>query len=328
MKLTKGKICSPTRIVVYGTEGIGKSSFAAGASNVVFLGTENGTGHLDVSRMEEPKTLKEVTALLKEMRTESHEFKALAVDTVDWLEPMIWKHVCERAGKPNIEAFSYGKGYASALEQWRNILSSLEELRHERGMSIILVAHAQIKAFKNPEADDYDRYSLKLHKSASELIKEWADCVLFANYETTIDDTKERSKPKQTDRRLIYTRRMPAYDAKNRFNLPPSLPLKWSDFESKVKAFYADTKPQPTPALQPVAAAPRPRNEAELVIRSLLANAKSIKELESVGAQIRQAHTAGAITEAARKHLGVVYLQRKKELPAESAGEGTTEAAQ
>lgn len=236
--LVTGKQERPTRVLLYGVEGIGKSTFGADAPSPIFLGAEDGTAHLDVTRFPMPNTWTEVLDAVRTLTQEEHQFGTLVIDTLDWAEPLLWAHICKRDGQPNVEAYGYGKGYIAAIDEWRIFLAALERLREARNMHLVLLAHSWIKPFKNPEGDDFDRYELKLHAKAGGLIKEWCDAVLFANYETFAekDSKTKRVKGVSTGARLIYSGRTAAYDAKNRYSLPESMPLNWSDFYAAVRA--------------------------------------------------------------------------------------------
>lgn len=236
--LVKGKQDRPMRVLLYGVEGIGKSTFASESPSPIFIGAEDGTSQLDVTRFPQPTTWLEVLDAVDTLTNEDHQFKTLVVDTLDWAEPMLWAHICERDKMANVEAYGYGKGYAAALDEWRAFLSRLEALRTKKEMHLIFLAHSWIKPFKNPEGDDFDRYELKLHPKAGGLMKEWCDVVLFSNFETFAekDSRTKRIKGVSTGSRLIYTARTAAYDAKNRYDLPESLPLEWEDFSKAVKA--------------------------------------------------------------------------------------------
>ncbi len=236
--LVKGKQARPIRVVLFGTEGVGKSTFAAAAPAPIFLGAEDGTSHLDVTRFPMPTTWQEVLDAIRVLETEPHDFKTLVVDTLDWAEPMLWAHICKRDEMANVEAYGYGKGYVAALDEWRVFLGALERMRDRRGMNIVFLAHSWIKPFKNPDGEDFDRYEFKLHPKASGLIKEWVDAVLFANFETfAVKDAKtKRTKGVSTGARLVYTTRTAAYDAKNRADLPESMPLAWEDFAAALEA--------------------------------------------------------------------------------------------
>lgn len=235
--VVRGRIEKPLRILMFGTEGIGKSTFAASMPAPIFLGAEDGTSELDVARFPQPTTWEDALDAIAELTRAEHDFKTLAIDTLDWLEPLCWQHVCVKGGVKSIEDFGFGKGYTAALDEWRVLLAALEGLRSRRDMGICLLAHCWIKSFKNPTADDYDRYELKLHAKAGGLLKEWCDAVLFANYETyTHTDKQKRVRGVSTGARIIHTQRTAAWDAKNRHDLPETLPLDYHEFAAAVAA--------------------------------------------------------------------------------------------
>lgn len=239
--VTKGRLERPMRVLVYGTEGIGKSTFAAAAPSPIFLAAEDGTAQLDIARFPEPKSWREVFDAIEELTEGAHEFKTLVVDTLDWLEPLCWQAVCERSRWKSIEDGGYGKGYVAALDEWRVFLARLERLRERRQMHIIFLAHSWVKTFKSPDTDDFDRYELKVHTKAGGLLKEWADAVLFARYETFshTDEKTKRVKGVSTGARVLHTQRTAAWDAKNRYDLPELLPLDFQAFADAV----ADKRP-------------------------------------------------------------------------------------
>lgn len=234
--VVRGKIEKPARVLLYGVEGVGKSTFAASAPSPIFLAAEDGTAQLDVARFPEPKTWSDVLDAVDELTTGQHEFKTLVVDTLDWLEPLCWASLYTDK-ITSIEDFGYGKGYTAALDQWRLFLARLERMRDARGMGIIFLAHSWVKPFKNPEGDDFDRYELKLHNKAGGLLKEWCDAVLFTRYETFTDkDSKtKRVRGVSTGARVMHTNRTAAYDAKNRYDLPDVMPLDFASFAESVK---------------------------------------------------------------------------------------------
>lgn len=238
--IVKGRLERPMRLLCFGVEGVGKSTFAANAPSPIFLAAEDGTAQLDVARFPEPKSWREVFDAIDELTVGEHDFKTVVVDTLDWLEPLCWDHLVQKANSPKItsvEDFGFGKGYVAALDEWRLLLSRFEQLRLKRGMHVILLAHSWIKTFKNPEDSDWDRYELKLHAKAGGLLKEWCDAVLFARYETfaNTDEKTKRTRGVSTGARVIHTQRTAAWDAKNRYDLPETLPLEWQAFADAVK---------------------------------------------------------------------------------------------
>jgi len=233
--IVKGKLGSPDRIVLFGPDGIGKSTTAAEAPNPIFLGSEDGTAKLDVSRFPEPSSWEDIMGAPEALLSENHNYETFVLDTIDWAEPYCWQFICKRDGKGNIEDYGYHKGYVAALDQWRLFLHKLDELRKKCDMRIILLGHSQIKLFKNPQGDDYDRYEMKLEKKAAGLVREWADCVLFANYETFTRESAGRIKGIDNGARVMYTERRAAYDAKNRHGMSPKMSLSWDELAAGLR---------------------------------------------------------------------------------------------
>ena len=248
-----GKENKPPRIMIYGSEGVGKSTFGASAPDAVFIQTEDGLSEIDCKKFPLAHTLAEVVSELTALRDEQHSFRTVVIDSADWLERIIFDEVCREFGVRSIEKADggYGRGYVHALTHWRKILNILQELRDRRGMMIILVAHAKVERFEDPEIAAYDRYTPRLHKHAASLIAEWVDAVLFANKKFRV--TKENAgfsgeraiaAPIGADggERIIRTVGSPACIAKNRFGLPSEIPLSWQAFinaYAKVEAAHA-----------------------------------------------------------------------------------------
>lgn len=246
-KVVSGRLVKPMRICVYGLEGVGKSTFAASAPSPIFLGAEDGTSELDVKRFPQPQNWADVMEAIAELTRNEHDYKTLVIDTLDWMEPLCWHQVCvacAKLGKPplrSIEELGYGKGYVEAGGYWRQLTAALERLREARRMDVLLLAHSWIKNFKNPGGEDFDRYEMKLHKGAAALWREWSDAVLFADHDvTTYEDDRKRVKGIGTGARVLRTEHNAAWDAKNRYDLPPSLPLDWEAFAEAAAAHRPD----------------------------------------------------------------------------------------
>lgn len=236
--IAKGRKRGPFRILIHGVDGVGKSTFGADAPNPIFLGSEDGTDHLDVARFPVPQSWDDVLDAIRTLAAEPSTYKTLVIDSLDWTEPLLWKSICARQGVASIEDVGggYGKGYQAALDEWRVLIAALERLQRDRGMHVLLIAHSFIKPFKNPEGEDYDRYIIKLNEKAAALAREWCGGVYFANYETfAVKDKAKRVRGVSTGARLIYTQRTAAYDAKDRYELPESLPLSWGEFAAAVE---------------------------------------------------------------------------------------------
>lgn len=242
--VTTGLVVAPIKTLVYGPPGVGKSTFAAGAPGAIFIPVEEGSNAIDTARFPRPETFQDVLDAITVLGTEEHKHKSLVIDTLDALEALIWEKVCADANKTSIEDVGggWGKGYIAALSEWRLFLSYLERLVAKRQMNVVLVAHAQIKKFANPEGQDYDRYELKLQgRGASALVQEWVDNLLFATFEViaATDEKTKRTRGVSTGERIARTVRTGAYEAKNRHRLTDPMPLAWNDYREQVKAFFA-----------------------------------------------------------------------------------------
>lgn len=230
MNITRGKIQSAKKVVIYGPEGIGKSTFAAHFPDPLFIDTEGSTKELDVARMDKPTSWAMLTSQIDYVM-HNRPCKTLIIDTVDWAEQLCIKSVCDSHDKKGIEDFGYGNGYVYEKEEFGRFLNSLEEVI-TAGINVVLTAHAILRKFEQPdELGSYDRWELKLGKKTTNLIaplvKEWADMVLFANYKTlSVAVDKEGKKHKaQGGRRIMYTSHHPCWDAKNRYGLPEEIPM-------------------------------------------------------------------------------------------------------
>lgn len=248
MQITRGRKARAQKVVIYGPEGIGKSSFASQFPDPVFIDTEGSTDNMDVARMDKPTSWAMLKNEISFIKANPGACKTLVIDTIDWAEQLAVDYVCAQHQKNGIEDFGWGKGYTYVQEEIGRLLNSLSELV-DNGINVILTAHAQIKKFEQPdELGSYDRYELKLgQKSSSKtapLIKEWADMVLFANYKTIVMTTDTGKKKAQGGERVMYTNHRPAWDAKNRHGLPDQLPF---TYDSIAHIFNAQPEPQPQP---------------------------------------------------------------------------------
>lgn len=219
---------APIRLVLHGPGGIGKSTLAASAPSPIFIAAEDGLENIDAEAIEPyPQKWEEVLAALDYATTLKNE--TIAIDSLDWLEPLVWDYVVRQANKStikSIEDFGYGKGYAAALDQWRVFLSKLSKLRSQ-DKHIILIAHTVRKLFKNPIGDDYEQFTVKLNEKASGLIVEWSDIVGYCCEDVATEETSGRVKAQSSGKRIIRTSPHPAYLAKTRFEIPSRLPLSW-----------------------------------------------------------------------------------------------------
>lgn len=230
--VTKGPRRAPQRTVIYGTEGIGKSTWASHAPGVIWLPVEEGANALDVASFPRVLSWGDVIDALDVLTKEEHEYKTLVVDTLDALEPIVWARTCatrlngeKRA--TSIEDYGFAKGYIYAVDLWSELLSRLDALRDQRGLDVILVAHAALITIKSPDTEDFQRYDLKLHHKASARVREWADHVVFATNQLGLAKVNQRMKVTSLGDRVLHTVSAAGWAAKTRSDAPAELPLSY-----------------------------------------------------------------------------------------------------
>lgn len=250
--IVRGAIEKSKRISLYGVDGIGKSTFSSQAPNPIFIAAENGLGSIDVARFPTPANWGEIFEAIKVLYTEEHEFKTVVIDSIDWAESLCLAAVAAENGVQYIDQIGYGKGYKMARDKFAELLRGLDAL-WMKGMNIIVIAHSTIKRFDDPENEPFDRYQIKLEEANASRLREWSDMVLFANYDTTVTklDPKGLDKTvraKSFGKRLLFSQRTAAYDAKTRYAIPDRMPLDWPQFWVAVQSTTTPAKVSPTAA--------------------------------------------------------------------------------
>lgn len=250
-----GRRMLPPRLLLYGPHKVGKSTFAANIPGAVFLPLEEGLDALDVPAFwqEEPgrraHNLGMVMDALASLEHEEHDYQAVVLDTVDWLEPLIWQDVCKREGKASIEDFGYGKGYLKAIASWESLLHQLDVLRG-KGMACVLIGHAEIKRYDSPDVEPYDRWQPKLNKSAWALLAEWSDVIGYADFETKARKVGESfGSPHRlgfaTGHRVLRLADSAGCVCGNRYGLPAEIPFSWSDFSQAFASVSLQSELEP-----------------------------------------------------------------------------------
>ncbi|SKA20177.1 ATP-binding protein [Consotaella salsifontis] len=248
MKTTKSD--KPPVFLIYGVDGVGKTSLAAEFPDPIYLPTEGEEPPSDIE-MPTPGTIESFDDLLNlfaELLTEEHDRKTAIVDSLDGLENLVWQATCRRLGVSSIEEPGFGKGYVEADTEWLEYLSAVLALK-SRGVAVVQLAHPEIVRFDSPISDPYSRYGIKLHKRANALVREKADIVAFMNYRISI---KEKEVARQTkvahaeggQERQIHLAERAGFTAKNRYGMPDVIPYRKGEGYSKLCQHF----PHPTGA--------------------------------------------------------------------------------
>jgi hypothetical protein len=252
----KGKQENPVRFLVYGPEGVGKSTFASNAPSPIFLSTEKGTDFLDVARFPEIHAWEEAQEALRILAKEKHDYKTIVIDTVDSLEQILFAHIASTNGVRSVYDVGggFGRGEKAAAEEWRRYISLLEQLFEQKKMNIIFLAHTTIKTQRNPSGADYDKFVIAIHESASSMMRRWVDLILFATFDMAVAKTKDtgpRPRATSSGARVVYTRHEGGSQGKNRYDLPARMPL---DFSEVWDAIHEKTDGQETELRAQIAA--------------------------------------------------------------------------
>ena len=256
LNITSGRVARPQKLVLYGVEGIGKTSLAAQTPEPLFIDTEGGTAHLDVRRLQKPATWDELITLIKEVAATPEVCRTLVIDTADWAEQMCIDFICAKYKQPGIESFGYGKGYTYLAEEFARLLAACDEVILS-GKNVVITAHAKMRKQELPdEQGAFDRWELKLSKQTAPLLKEWPDALLFLNFKTLVVATESNTHKAQGGKRVMFTSHHPCWDAKNRHGLPEELDLSYAS----IAPIFGDAQAAPRMAsaaqTQPSLAAP------------------------------------------------------------------------
>jgi hypothetical protein len=294
VKIVKGKQAAPVRCVLYGVEGIGKTTLAAQFPTPLFLDTEDGTKQLEVDRVacQDWPSLRGAVA---ELAVEKHGYQTIVIDSIDWAERALVEFVCKQDGKKSIEDYGFGKGYTVVAEHMGRFVEGLDNL-HRAGLHVLLVAHAKVQRTSPPDqTDGYDRYELRLSKQVSPIVKEWADALLFANYRMRlIEGSDGKRKAIGGKDRVVYAERAAAYDAKNRYGLGEELPM---------------TIDALAPLFTGTGAKPIDTELYDQVVK-YIAEAKSVRTLGKIGDRIDSLLSDGQLTAEQGEALTVLVKER------------------
>lgn len=276
LNVTSGIIARPVKCCVYGVEGIGKSTFASQFPDPLFFDLDGGTSRLNVKRVGDIKSWPQLMESVKFIYENPSTCRTIVIDTADAAERLCIEYICGKFGKKGIEDFGYGNGYTYLVEEFSRFLVLLETCITQ-GINVCILAHAVLKTVTLPdEMGQYDHWELKLSSKTTNkvapLVKEWADLLLFSNYETIlVTDDKSKKQKAMGGRRMMWTSHTTFADAKNRFGLPDKLPFEYAQI---AKCIPNGASPEPVPEPEPAPAAKQKTEPPKPVTPAALAHKK------------------------------------------------------
>lgn len=253
------------KTLIYGVEGVGKSTLASKFPKPIFLDTEGSTDKYNfVERYPKPTSIAMLVDECNDI-VANGEYQTIVIDTFDKVEQMISEELCAANNKQSLEEFGYGAGYSELDERVGKLLNFFQDII-EKGINVTILAHAKTKNFDSPLGDgSYTRYELKLGAKTTQrtasFLKEWADMILFCNYKVQVIENKDKKKHGYGGERCMYTTHSPAYDAKNRFGLDNELPLDFKAIEHIFKMNQSQSENE-----QPIEVNLKPISEEKIAI--------------------------------------------------------------
>lgn len=260
MQITRGRIPCGQKVIIYGPEGIGKTTLAAQFPDPVYIDTEGSTKNFDLARFPAPTSWEMLKQEAEYPLANPGEVGTLVIDTADWAEKLCNRCVCQKANKSGIEDFNYGQGYVYAAEEFGRLLDILDRVT-ATGVNVVITAHATLRKVELPDdMGSYDKWELKCSKKLSPMLKEWADLVLFCNYKTFIVKSESGKGKAQGGQRMMYAAHHTAYDAKNRHGLPDEMPMDYG----QIAHIFAVAAPAANAGPSPVTPPEHDRSAAQM----------------------------------------------------------------
>ena len=225
------------RAVIYGVEGIGKTTLASKLEKPLFVDFEKGSFGLDVARVEDvPDTWQGMLGMIESLKRDRHGYRTLVIDSADKLEDMIVRDYLHEKGAQSLVGYGkYGDGWIETAERYCTVLDRLGDLA-DNGMDVVLIGHAQQRRVELPEqTDSYDHWELNLSRRAAPKTREWPEVLLFVNYKmSVIPSTRDFGKvvnKAEGGKRMCHAAHTPFYDAKHRagIEMPDEFPLDEAD---------------------------------------------------------------------------------------------------
>lgn len=226
LNTTQGKTNGPSRSVIYGPGGVGKSTLASWLPAPLILDVESSTHYLNVLRTV-PKSWAELRGMLATIEANPPAgVQSIVIDSGTVAEVYANEHVIENrkteAGEwaASIEDYGWGKGFQYGADEFGAILSDLDRIV-AKGLNVCIVAHDITTPVPNPLGEDFLRWEpffyagdRKGKGSIRERVIAWCDHLLFVRFDVHVK--KGSGKGVGSGTRTVTTQELPTHRAKSR----------------------------------------------------------------------------------------------------------------
>lgn len=243
------------RMVIGGTEKVGKTTLCSAAPGALLVPLEQGSGTIPVPKTPMLTTMEQIFSFCDEVRAAAIAGRIPRGSSLVWdsgtaLERAIESYTLrtdpdytKKRGQVTMNSAhgGYGKAYDVARQHFERWLRYQDELAFNAGINIIITCHVFPSRVMDPAHGEYDTWDLLLHSPKNnktygirEYLTQWADLIGFFHEPMFVAKAAEgESLNKGTSinqGRVLAVDRQPAWVAGNRYGLtgtiriPPPTP--------------------------------------------------------------------------------------------------------
>ena len=115
---------NPASLLIYGPPKVGKTTMLSKLDDCLIIDTEKGTRMIE-GYIQEVNSRQELIKTLKDA-IDGHEFKYVAIDTIDKVVAWAEQQVCSDHDVESIADLSFGKGYGLTRDKVMNTITAFK----------------------------------------------------------------------------------------------------------------------------------------------------------------------------------------------------------
>jgi len=206
----------------YTPPGLGKTTFASGLPDVMFVDTERGTKHLSVFKVD-VDTWEDFRTIVLELMKGDHHFQTIIIDTVGRLIEMCIRYCMKTMGIQHPSEAGWGAGWDKCKKEWDNTITKLIYspyglwfLGHSTTRTITMDGGAKKEDYIEPDMPNF----------IGKLVIPICDFIFYGQM-LNIQKKDEKGKVlSSNNQRVIRTQTNPSFRAKQRSGVSKPIPDK------------------------------------------------------------------------------------------------------